>query len=61
MTVYVFMIKQYLFNEETMSNDIEIEQRIEVVAENVEEANKILCDDYYFECAELVGYIPFKN
>ena len=32
MTVYVFMIKQYLFNEMTMSDDIEIEQRIEIIA-----------------------------
>ena len=47
MTVYVFMIKQYLFNEVTMCDDIEIEQRIEVIAENVEMANKILYDDYY--------------
>ena len=61
MTVYVFMIKQYLFNEETMSDNIEIEQRIEILAENVEEANEILYDDYYYESAELVGCIPFKN
>ena len=61
MTVYVCMIKQYLFNEMTMSDDIEIEQRIEILAENVEEANEILYDDYYYESAELVGCIPFKN
>ena len=61
MTVYVFMIKQYLFNEMTMSDDIEIEQRIEILAENVEEANEMLYDDYHYESAELVGCIPFKN
>lgn len=61
MTVYVFMIKQYLFNEETMCDDIEIEQRIEVIAENVKEANKILYDDYYYENVELIGCIPFKR
>ena len=61
MTVYVFMIKQYLFNEMTMSDDIEIEQRIEIIAENIEEANEMLYDDYYYESAELIGCIPFKN
>ena len=61
MTVYVFMIKQYLFNEETMCDDIKIEQKIEIIAENIEEANKMLYDDYYYESAELVGCIPFKN
>ena len=61
MTVYVFMIKQYLFNEETMCDDIKIEQKVEIIAENVEEANEMLYDDYYYESAELVGYIPFKN
>ena len=60
MTVYVFMIKQYLFNEETMCDDIEIEQKIEIVAENVEEANEILYDDYYYESAELIGCIPLN-
>ena len=61
MTVYVFMIKQYLFNEMTMSDDIEMEQRIEIIAKNIEEANEILYDDYYYESVELVGCIPFKN
>ena len=61
MTVYVFMIKQYLFNEETMCDDIKIEQKIEIIAENVEEANEMLYDNYYYESAELVGCIPFKN
>ena len=61
MTVYVFMIKQYLFNEETMCDDIKIEQKVEIIAENVEEANEMLYDDYYYESAELVGCIPFKN
>ena len=61
MTVYVFMIKQFLFYEETMCDDIEIEQRIEIIAENIEEANEMLYDDYYYESAELVGCIPFKN
>ena len=60
MTVYVFMIKQYLFNKETMCDDIEIEQRIEVIAENIEEANEALYDDYYYESAELIGCIPLN-
>ena len=60
MTVYVFMIKQYLFNEETMCDDIKIEQKIEIIAENVEEANEMLYDDYHYESAELVGYIPLN-
>ena len=61
MKVYVFIIKNYLFNKETMCDDIETEQRIEIIAENIEEANEILYDNYYYESAELIGYIPLNN